>query len=290
MFEGCYVAMVTDFKNGRVDGAAVRNLARKLIGAGVAGLVPVGCTGEAATLSPAERLEVIAAVLEERGDSRSVKVVPGTGTNSTASTIDLTLQAEDLGVDGVLLITPYYNKPTPSGLIKHFETVARRTSLPIMLYNVPGRTGVNMQPETVAELARIDNIVAVKEASGSLDQVSRIVATSPIEVLSGDDSLTLPMMAVGARGVVSVAANVAPADVANMVVAFRAGRCEEAKKLHLKLLDLFHVLFIETNPGPVKAALEMLGEGTGELRLPLVPVAEASRQKVKGVLGNLGLC
>jgi len=289
MFEGCYVAMVTDFRNGEVNLDGVRQLARRLIKGGASGLVPIGCTGEAATLSPAERLAIIKAVLDERGSDSKVKVVPGTGTNSTASTVELTKAAEDAGVDGVLLITPYYNKPTQAGLLKHYETVAAKVEIPIMLYNVPGRTGVNMLPETVAELARIDNIVAVKEASGSLDQVSRIAGLSDIEILSGDDSLTLPMLAVGARGVVSVAANVAPDEVSGMVGAFLAGRVADARKIHLRLMDLFHVLFVETNPGPVKAALRMMGEGTGELRLPLVPVAEASSQKVRKVLEELGI-
>lgn len=287
MFEGLYVAMVTDFRDGKVNLDGVRRLTRKLVDGGAGGLVPAGCTGEAATLTAAERLAVIKAVLEERGSACKVKVVPGTGTNSTASTLELTRIAEDAGVDGVLLITPYYNKPTQAGLVKHYETVARSTCLPIMLYNVPGRTGVNMLPETVAELAAIENIVAIKEASGSVDQVSRLAAIADIEILSGDDSLTLPMLAVGARGVVSVAANVVPDRVAAMVAAFLAGRTDEARKIHLGLMDLFHVLFIESNPGPVKAALEIMGESTGEMRLPLVPVSAASRQKIKKVLDEL---
>jgi len=289
MFEGCYVAMITDFKDGQVNLAGVRRLAERLIEAGVSGLVPAGCTGEAATLSPTERLEIIRAVLEVRGRSSKVKVVPGTGTNSTASTIDLTRMAADAGADGVLVITPYYNKPTQAGLIEHYRAIAASTEIPIMMYNVPGRTGVNMLPETVAELAGTPNLAAVKEASGLVDQVSRLVANGGIEVLSGDDSLTLPMLAVGARGVVSVAANVAPAQVVKMVGAFLAGANEEARRAHLELLDLFHVLFIESNPGPVKAALEMMGQATGELRLPLVPVSDASRQKIRQVLARLGL-
>jgi 4-hydroxy-tetrahydrodipicolinate synthase len=188
-----------------------------------------------------------------------------------------------------MLITPYYNKPTQGGLIKHYETVAHSVKIPIVLYNVPGRTGVNMLPETVAELAKIDNVVAIKEASGSVDQVSRISATTEITILSGDDSLTLPMMAVGAKGVVSVAGNVAPRKVSGMVGAFLEGKSAKAREIHLGLLPLFHVLFVETNPGPVKAAVEMQGLGTGELRLPLVPVSETSRQKVHRVLQELDL-
>ncbi len=289
MFEGTHVAMVTDFKDGKLNIAGTKQLASVLIAGGVDGLVPAGCTGEAATLSPDERTSVIKAALEARGNNKNVSVIPGTGTNSTATTIELSKAAEALGVDAVMLITPYYNKPTQAGLMKHYEAVARAVSLPIVLYNVPGRTGVNMLPETVAELAKIDNIVAVKEASGSVDQVSRISATTGITILSGDDSLTLPMMAVGAKGVVSVAGNVAPRHVSRMVSAFLDGRTDEARDIHLRLLPLFHVLFIETNPGPVKAALEMQGLGAGELRLPLVPVSEESRAKIRAVLRQLVL-
>jgi 4-hydroxy-tetrahydrodipicolinate synthase len=289
MFEGTNVAMVTDFKGGKLNPDGVRALAAALIKGGVSGLVPVGCTGEAATLTVDERRDIIKTVLEVRGNNQSVKVVPGTGTNSTSTTIELTRMAEDLGVDGAMLITPYYNKPTQAGLIKHYESVAGSVSLPIVLYNVPSRTGVNMLPDTVAELSKIDNVVAVKEASGSIDQVSRISAASDITVLSGDDSLTLPMMAVGAKGVVSVAANVAPGQVSRMVTSFLEGRIDEARDMHLRLLPLFHVLFVETNPGPVKAAVEKLGLGTGELRLPLVSVSESSKEKVTRVLEELDL-
>lgn len=289
MFDGTYVAMVTDFARGSLDIGGVKSLARTLIQGGISGLVPAGCTGEAATLSTDERVAMIKAVLEVRGEDSKVKVIPGTGTNATSSSIELTSIAEDLGADAAMLITPYYNKPTQGGLIKHYETVASKVKIPMVLYNVPGRTGVNMLPETVAELAKIENIVAVKEASGSVDQVSRIISMSDITVLSGDDSLTLPMLAVGARGVVSVAANVAASDVALMVSAFLSGHLDEARDIHLKLLPLFHVLFVETNPGPVKAALEMLGHGTGEMRLPLVPISETSRGKVRDVLKELHL-
>ena len=289
MFEGTHVAMVTDFKDGKLNAAGFRQLAAALIAGGVNGLVPAGCTGEAATLSQEERDSIIRAALEARGGNKNISIIPGTGTNSTATTIELSRAAEALGVDGVMLITPYYNKPTQTGLIKHYEAVARAVSLPIVLYNVPGRTGVNMLPETVAELAKIDNIVAVKEASGSVDQVSRICASADITVLSGDDSLTLPMMAVGAKGVVSVAGNIAPRLVSRMVTAFLEGRVDEAREVHHELLPLFHVLFVETNPGPVKAAVEMQGLGSGELRLPLVPVSNGSRDKVKGVLRQLDL-
>jgi len=288
MFEGTYVAMVTEFTGGRVDLDGVRSLARRLIAGGVNGLVPVGCTGEAATLSVEERADVIKAVLEARGDNKSVKVIPGTGTNATDSSVELTQAAADLGADGAMLITPYYNKPTQGGLIKHYQTVAEKVNIPIVLYNVPGRTGVNMLPDTVHELAAIDNIVAVKEASGNIDQVSRIVRSTSITVLSGDDSLTLPMMSVGARGVVSVAGNVAPGDMSDMVKSFLAGDAEGARRIHLRLLPLLHVLFVETNPGPVKAALKLMGAGSGELRLPLVPISGESESQVRAVLAGLG--
>lgn len=288
MFEGSYVAMVTDFKNGEVDYEAASALVKRLVEAGVQGIVPAGCTGEAATLSFEERRRLIEVVLKARGSS-DVKVIPGTGSNSTSQTIDLTRMAEDLGADAAMLITPYYNKPTQAGLIKHYETVASKVKLPIVLYNVPGRTGVNMMPETVARLAEVDNIVAIKEASGSVDQVSRIASLCDITILSGDDSLTLPMLAVGARGVVSVVANLVPGEVARMVSAFLEGRTQEAREIHLRLLPLMHVLFIETNPCPVKAALRMIGHGTGEVRLPLVEVSEASKSKIESVLQKLSL-
>jgi len=289
MFEGTHVAMVTDFKDGKLNVAGVRKLAKFLIDGGVNGLVPAGCTGEAATMSVDERSEMIKAVCDLKKDNAGITVIPGTGTNATASSVDLTQMALDMGADAAMLITPYYNKPTQGGLIKHYEKIASAVKIPIVLYNVPGRTGVNMLPDTVAELARVDNIVAIKEASGSIDQVSRIVKSTDLTVLSGDDSLTLPMMAVGAKGVVSVAGNVAPGLVSRMVKAFLEGRPDEARRLHLGLLPLFHVLFVETNPGPVKAAAEMLGLSTGELRLPLVPVSEASRAKVREVLRDLGI-
>lgn len=289
MFEGTHVAMVTDFNDGKLNTGMFRRHAAALIAGGVNGLVPAGCTGEAATLTGDERDSIIKAALEARGGNSNISIIPGTGTNSTATTIELSKAAEALGVDAVMLITPYYNKPTQAGLIKHYEAVAGAVSLPIVLYNVPGRTGVNMLPETVVELAKIDNIVAVKEASGSVDQVSRICATADITVLSGDDSLTLPMMAVGAKGVVSVAGNVAPRLVSRMVSAFLEGRVAEAREMHLSLLPLFHTLFIETNPGPVKAAVKMQGLGSGELRLPLVPISGENRERVKSVLSQLEL-
>ncbi len=288
MFEGTYVAMVTDFRNGEVDYDAFAKLAERLVEAGVDGLVPAGCTGEAATLRIEERRKLIKTLIDLKGKSR-FKIIPGAGTNSTASTIELSQMCEDLGADGVLLITPYYNKPTQSGLIKHYETVASKVKIPIMLYNVPGRTGVNMLPETVAELSKIDNIVAIKEASGSVDQVSRILKLCNITVLSGDDSLTLPMMAVGAKGVVSVVANVMPREMVEMVGSFLRGDVERARALHMKMLPLMHVLFIETNPCPVKAALRMMGHGTGELRLPLVGVTDSSASKIRQVLQELKL-
>jgi len=238
MFEGTHVAMVTDFKDGRLNVDGVRKLGQFLIDGGVNGLVPAGCTGEAATMSVDERSEMIKAVLELKKDNPGITVIPGTGTNATASSIDLTQMAFDMGADAAMLITPYYNKPTQGGLIKHYEKVASSVKIPLVLYNVPGRTCVNMLPDTVAELAGVDNIVAIKEASGSIDQVSRIIRSTDLTVLSGDDSLTLPMMAVGARGEVSVAGNVAPGPLSRMVKAFLEGRPDEARDVHLELLPL----------------------------------------------------
>lgn len=288
VFEGTYVAIVTDFRNGQVDYDAFAQLAERLIEAGVDGLVPAGCTGEAATLSVEERRKLVKTLIDLRG-KRKFKIIPGAGTNSTASTIDLSKMCEDLGADGVLLITPYYNKPTQVGLVKHYEAVASKIRIPIMLYNVPGRTGVSMLPETVAELSKVDNIVAIKEASGSVDQVSRILELCSITVLSGDDSLTLPMMAVGARGVVSVAANIMPKEMVEMVSSFLRGEIDRARDLHMKMLPLMHILFVETNPCPVKAALKMIGHGTGELRLPLVEVTDSSASKIRQILLDLEL-
>lgn len=287
MFEGACAAVVTPFRNGAVDVAALRGLTSHLVAGGLDGIVVVGSTGEGATLSRDERRRAMEVVLEEAGSG--VFVVAGTGTNSTEQSIELSLDAREVGAQGVMLVTPYYNKPTPDGLVRHYETVAREVGLPIIVYNVPGRTGLNLRPETVTRLARLEPVVAVKEASGSIDQATEIVASTDLTVLCGDDSLTLPMMAVGARGVISVVANLVPADVKAMVDAAAGGDLAEARRLHHKLYPLGKAMFIETNPGPVKHALSLTGLIANELRLPLVPVGTSSGRAIEEALRAYGL-
>ena len=287
MFEGLVVAMVTPFKDGALDLEAMRRHVDFMLDGGVEGLVVSGSTGEAATCSVEERLELWRAVKSHvRG---RVPVVAGTGTNSTADSIALTKQAEAIGLDGAMLVTPYYNKPTPKGQIAHFTTVANATKLPIVLYNVPGRTATNTSPETIAKMDSVPNVVAVKEASGSLDQASAIRAKSRLTLLSGDDSLTLPMIAVGAQGVISVAGNVAPREMRTLCDHARAGRMAEAEAAHRKLLPLFKALFVESNPGPVKYLLAHLGLMRNEVRLPLVPVEPATEETVRAAAAACGL-
>jgi 4-hydroxy-tetrahydrodipicolinate synthase len=287
MFEGASAAVVTPFRDGRVDLSALRGVTRHLVKGELDGIVVVGSTGEGATLTPEERRRVLEVVLDEVGGHAFV--VAGTGTNATEQTIQLSREAEAVGAQGVMLVTPYYNKPTPDGLVRHYESVARAVDLPIIVYNVPGRTGTNLRPETVVRLARIDRVVAVKEASGSLDQVSELVAATDLTILSGDDSLTVPMMAVGAQGVISVTANVVPGEVKAMVDAAAAGDFTEAGRLHQKLYPLGKAMFIETNPGPVKHALHLLGLIADELRPPLAPVTAATGRALEEALRAHGL-
>ena len=287
MFQGAYTALVTPFgRDGAVDYGRLRALVDFQIAGGIDGLVPVGTTGESPTLDVDEHLEVIRVVVETA--ARRVKVVAGTGANSTAEALELTAQAKDMGVDGTLQVTPYYNKPTQAGLIKHFSAVAD-LGLPVILYNVPGRAGCEIAVPTVAELAKHPHVVAVKEAAGSVDRVSRLKAACEIEVLSGDDGLTLPMMSVGACGVISVASNVAPKAVADLVHAAAAGRWDEARALHYKYYALFNDVFIETNPIPIKAAMEMAGLGPAVYRLPLCEMAPANRDKLRATLQACGV-
>ena len=287
MFPGAYTALVTPFgRDGAVDYGRLRELVEFQIAGGIDGLVPVGTTGESPTLDVDEHLEVIRVVVETA--ARRVKVVAGTGANATAEALELTARAKDMGVDGTLQVTPYYNKPTQAGLIKHFSAVAD-LGLPVILYNVPGRAGCEIAVPTVAELAKHPHVVAVKEAAGSVDRVSRLKAACEIEVLSGDDGLTLPMMSVGACGVISVASNVAPKAVADLVHAAAAGRWDEARALHYKYYALFNDVFIETNPIPIKAAMEMAGLGPAVYRLPLCEMAPANRDKLRATLQACGV-
>lgn len=288
MFKGSFVALVTPFKQDyAVDFEAYGRLVDFHLEKGTQGIVPCGCTGEAATLKHEEQKECLRFV-KERVAGR-VPVVAGTGSNNTREAIELTQYAHEVGCDGALLITPYYNKPTPEGQMAHYNAVAKAVDIPIMLYNVPGRTGTRILPETIAELNKTPNIVSIKEACGSCDQVSQILGLCDIGVVSGDDSLTLPMMALGAQGVVSVGANVMPAEMAALCAAAAAGDFAKAREVHYKLLPLFKGLFFETNPMPVKATLAAMGLIENVLRLPLTPMTEGGFAKLKPILQQLGL-
>jgi 4-hydroxy-tetrahydrodipicolinate synthase len=289
MFTGSLVAIVTPFKNGRVDERALVDLIEFQIANGTDGIVPCGTTGESATLTHEEHNRVIGLTIE--AVRRRVPVIAGTGSNSTAEAIALTKHAQQAGADAALLITPYYNKPTQEGLFRHYKAIADAVELPLVLYNIPGRTSVNMLPATVARLASIRNIVAIKEGSASLQQVSEIIQAcgDRMTVLSGDDPLTLPMLAVGAKGVITVTANIVPGDMAAMVDAFAAGKLDEARRVHYRLYPLFTALFYETNPIPVKEALAMMGKIQPDLRLPLCPMSADNRDKLARALKDYGL-
>ncbi|GKS56874.1 4-hydroxy-tetrahydrodipicolinate synthase [Nitrospira sp.] len=289
MFTGSLVAIVTPFRKGQVDERALGDLIEFQIAQGTDGIVPCGTTGESATLTHAEHDRVVAFSVEVA--KKRVPVIAGTGSNSTEEAIALTRHAKGAGADGALLITPYYNKPTQEGLFRHYQAVADAVNLPLVLYNIPGRTGVNMAPATVARLARCSNIVAIKEGSGSVQQASEIIQLcgDRITVLAGDDALTLPMMALGGKGVITVTANIVPKDMASMVDAALTDRWDEARKFHYKLSPLFTALFYETNPIPVKEALAMVGKIDPELRLPLCRMANETRDKLARVLKDLAL-
>jgi len=283
-FAGSYVAMITPWKDGRIDEPKLRELVEFQIKGGTNGLVPTGTTGEAATMSEEEQFRVIEVVVEQA--NKRVPIIAGTGTNDTAKTIKLTKAAKKIGADAALVVSPYYNKPTPEGLYQHYKAIAEQGGLPIVLYNVPGRTASNLMPEAVIRISEIPGVVGIKEASGSIDQSSQIVAGTrdDFDVLSGDDSLTLPIMSVGGRGVISVVANIAPAPVADMCSAFLRGDARRAQEIHIKLFDLCRACFYETNPIPVKTAAAMLGLCSDELRLPLVAMGEANRKKLAQAL------
>ena len=285
MFEGLTVAMVTPFREGKVDGEAVDRLVDHLLEGGVDGIVPGGTTGEGPVLLEEERRELFRRV--RRRTAGRAFVLAGTGTNSTASTIAQTILAREEGADGALVVTPYYNKPTPDGLRAHFRQVADSGGLPVCLYNVPGRTSVSLTALTVGELSEHPGIVAIKEASGLLDFVSEICRETRLTVLSGDDSLTLPILSVGGAGVVSVVGNAFPAPCRQMLRAFAAGRIDEARQLHQQLFRLSRVLFLESNPGPIKHLLARLGLIREEFRLPLVPVTGETARRLEGVLREL---
>jgi len=289
VFEGVLTALVTPFRDGGVDERALQELVELQIAAGVDGLVPCGSTGEAATLSHAEHRRVVEVVVAAaRG---RVPVLAGTGSNSTSEAIELTRYAKEAGADGALLISPYYNKPTQEGIVAHYAEVARQTAFPLFVYNIPGRTMSNILPATIGRLAEIDQIVGVKESCGNLDQMAHVIAAVPesFSVLSGDDSLTLPLLALGGKGVISTTSNLAPAEMVELVRAFRAGDVERARAIHYRLLPLFDALFCETNPIPMKAALALRGLILEEIRLPLTRLSSPNRERLQVAMKELGL-
>lgn len=289
MFKGAIVAIVTPFKNGKVDEEALRGLIEFQIANGTDAIVPCGTTGESPVLSHEEHDRVIEITV--KAVNKRVPVIAGTGSNSTAEAIRLTRHAHEVGADGALVVCPYYNRPTQEGLYQHYKLLAETVPIPIIVYNIQGRTGVNMSTDTLAKLAKIKNIVGVKEASGMLRQMADVIEACPKDfvVLSGDDFFTYPLMCLGGHGVISVVSNVAPGEVAAMVDAFNAGDLEKAKALHFKMTPLVDAMFVETNPAPVKCALAMMGKIQDEIRLPLVGISDASKEKVRKALVSYGL-
>ena len=289
LFAGVTVAIVTPFRNGEIDWDDLGRIVDWHCEQGTSALAPCGTTGESPTLTHEENERVVAFVCE-RARGR-IKIMAGTGSNSTAEAIRMTKAAKKAGANGTLQVGPYYNKPTQEGYFRHFAAVAEATDLPIVVYNIPGRTGSNILPETIARMAeKCPTVVAVKEATGSLDQASQTAALCDITILSGDDSLTLPLMAIGGKGVVSVVGNIVPRDMMALVKAFAAGKIDEAQKWHRKLFPLCRdMLGVATNPIPVKAAMKLLGRGTGEMRLPMYPLDAAGEAKVRQTLVNYGL-
>ena len=284
MFSGAFTALVTPFKNGEVDVEALESLVEFQIEGGINGLVPCGTTGESPTLSEEEDRLVIETVV--RITAGRVPVVAGTGSNNTASAIKYTKMAEEVGADGSLQVAPYYNKPTQEGLFRHYAAIAENTSLPLVLYNIPGRTNVTIAPETIAQLAEIPNIVGVKESTLSMNMVSDIkrLCGEEFDILSGDDPMTLPLLALGGTGVVSVASNIAPGAVSDMVAAMNSGDLARGREIHYRLLPLIRALSVETNPIPIKAAASLLGLCSDELRLPLVPMSGENLRNLQTVM------
>lgn len=287
-FSGLTVAMITPFRDGKVDEEGLRKLVDFHIDAGTDCVSPCGTTGESPTLTHQEHEQVIALVCEQAAGQ--LKVMAGTGSNSTAEAIRLTKFAKGAGADGALLVAPYYNKPTQDGFYQHYRAVADAVDLPIVLYNIPSRTGKNIEPETIVRLAELPNIVAVKESTGSMDQASAILANSNLTILSGDDSLTLPLLSIGGSGVVSVVGNIIPKDMRALVHAFQSGDLTAARDHHRKLFPLCrNLLGLATNPIPIKAAMQLLGRDTGELRLPMTPLNKSQKAELAATLTNYGL-
>lgn len=290
MFKGSIVAIVTPFKNGKVDEKKLRDLIEFQIKNGTSGIVPCGTTGESATLSFDEHDRVIEVTIEQV--KKRIPVIAGTGSNSTEEAIMLTRHAASVGADASLQVSPYYNRPTQKGLYEHFKAIANSVEIPIILYNIASRTGVNIEPETIAKLARdCKNIVGVKEASGNLEQMSRIKQLCPenLDLISGDDSLTLPVLSIKGTGIISVVANIVPGDVASLVAEFEKGNIKKAQEIHYKLLPLIKAMFIETNPIPVKTALGLLGMCEPDLRLPMCAMGLENLEKLKTALKDYGI-
>ncbi len=287
-FAGLSVAIVTPLRDGQLDVEALRQQVQFQIDAGTQCLCPVGTTGESPTLTHDEHERVISEVVQAAAGR--IKVMPGTGSNSTAEALRLTRWAAREGADAALLVAPYYNKPTQEGFYQHYKAIAEAVEIPLCVYNIPGRTGKNIEPETIARMAEMPNITMVKEATGSMDQASQILASTDLTVLSGDDSMTLPLLSVGGEGVISVVGNIVPKDMLSLLKAFREGDLTSAQKWHTKLFTLCRdLLSLSTNPIPIKAAMQMLGRDTGELRLPMTPLDSASQAKLRQTLTAYGL-
>ena len=287
-FAGVSVAIITPFSNGQVDVAALQRLVEFQVKAGVTSVCPVGTTGECPTLSHQEHERVISAVVEAAAGR--IKVMAGTGSNSSEEALRLTHWAAEAGADAALVVAPYYNKPTQEGFYQHFRVLAESVDIPICVYNIPGRTGKNIEPDTIVRMAELANITMVKEATGSLDQASQIINATDLTVLSGDDSLTLPLLSIGARGVISVVGNIVPQDMIALFRAFESGNIAEAQRWHHKLFPLCRdMLGLSTNPIPIKAAMQMLGCDTGDLRMPLVRLNSAEEAKLRATLVRYGL-
>ena len=289
MFSGAFTAIVTPFKGGQVDEKAFKGLIRFGLDGGVSGFVPCGTTGESPTLSHEEHNRVVEMTVKEVAGQ--VKIIAGTGSNSTEEAISLTKHAKKVGVDAALLVSPYYNKPTQEGLYRHFKAIAEAVDIPLVLYNIQGRTGVNIENSTMEKLSRLPNIVGVKEASGSILQMSEVIRLCgpDFDVLSGDDQMTFPLMALGGKGVISVVTNIIPDKMSALVRHMLAGEIDKARAIHFEIFELCQAMFVETNPIPIKAALGLMGKIEPEFRLPLCPPASASLEKIRNVLSKLNL-
>ena len=289
MFSGAFTAIVTPFKDGQVDEKAFKGLIRFGLDGGVSGFVPCGTTGESPTLSHEEHNRVVEMTVKEVAGQ--VKIIAGTGSNCTEEAISLTKHAKKVGVDAALLVSPYYNKPTQEGLYRHFKAIAEAVDIPLVLYNIQGRTGVNIENSTMERLSRLPNIVGVKEASGSILQMSEVIRLCgpDFDVLSGDDQMTFPLMALGGKGVISVVTNIIPDKMSALVRHMLAGEIDKARAIHFEIFELCQAMFVETNPIPIKAALGLMGKIEPEFRLPLCPPASASLEKIRNVLSKLNL-